>query len=238
VFLKEAVSLVPRYAIARKALASCYTKQGNLRDALEELEAAQKCAPDDVSICVSLAECYRAAGMADSAIHQYEKALLIEPQGAAVRLDLGFLYLAVRDYERAADSLEKVIALNDGAASARAPLAHAYLERGKLLDAALQCRDYVMLRGANADIARALASDIESRLRDLHDETGTGVADRTRFVLAQVFAALNEADRAVAHLEQIDGTKHGILFRQMVAQALAQQGKVREQPVQGTLDGR
>jgi len=238
VFLKEAVSLVPRYAIARKALASCYTKQGNLRDAIEELEAAQKCAPDDVSICVSLAECYRAAGMADSAIHQYEKALLIEPQGAAVRLDLGFLYLAVRDYERAADSLEKVIALNDGAASARAPLAHAYLERGKLLDAALQCRDYVMLRGANADIARALASDIESRLRDLHDETGTGVADRTRFVLAQVFAALNEADRAVAHLEQIDGTKHGILFRQMVAQALAQQGKVREQPVQGTLDGR
>ena len=219
-YLKKALSLAPSYSGARAALASCYLVVGRGREAADELRIAYDYHPRDAQISLDLARCYRDLGATQDAISQYEKTLSVDAGNAAAALELGDLYLTRGTYSKATDLLERGLLLNPAAVGARILLAQAYLARGNLLDAALECGNYVVRGGAERERARLVANQVDSALTA--GATEKARAELARFVLARVYLALGEPERALGQLGQITGEHESVLFQQRVKQRIAQ----------------
>jgi len=234
-YFKKALSLAPSHSGARAALASCYLIAGRRREAADELRIANNYHPRDGQVSLDLARCYRDLGATQDAISQYEKTLSIDAGNAAAALELGDLYLTMGNHAEATDLLERVLLLNPAAVGARILLAQAYLASGSLLDAALECGNYLVRGGAERERARLVANQVDSALTA--GATEEARAELARFVLARVYLALGEPERALGQLRQIAGEHESVLFQQRVQQRIAQLEGRSAQTYTGQSDG-
>ena len=221
-FFNNALSLAPSYQRARAALASCYLALGKRRQAAAELRTAYEYDPQDPRISLDLARSYRDLGAREDAIGQYEKTLSVDTDNSAASIELGSLYLARGNHARATELLERGLLLNPAAVGARIVLAQAYLAGGKFLEAALECGNYVVRGGAERERARLLAQHIDAELGGAEEPAAKERAELARFVLARVYLALGEPERALEQLRRIAGQNRSVLFQQRVKQRIAQ----------------
>ena len=221
-FFKEALFLTPNHRGARAALASCYLALGKRREATAELRTASQYDPRDPQISLDLARSYRDLGAVQDAIDQYEKTLSVDTDNAAAAIELGYLYVSRGNHARATELLEQGLLVNPAAVGARVALAQAYLAGGNLLEAALECGNYVVRGGAERERARLLAQQIDAALGQPFGSTEKAHAELVRFVLARVYLALGEPEHALEELRQITGQNGSILFQQRVQQMISQ----------------
>jgi len=234
---KRACSIAPNEPVARRGLALCYVALGNQTLAMSELRTAAHYHPEDVQIVLELARCYRRGGRIEDAIVQYERALSLDAHNVPALIELGSLYLASENHAAATGLLERALLLNPAATEARVALAQAYLRGGRLLDAAMECGNYIVRGGADTERARSLALQIEAQLTTAQWRNEQARAELVRFVLARIFLAFGEAERAGQQLMHITGHNESLLFQQRVRQARAQLEAQARETRSGQSDG-
>jgi len=219
---KRACAIAPNDPVARRGLASCYAALGNQALATSELRTAMHYHPEDAQIVLELARCYRRAGRVEDAIVRYERALSLGTDSVAALIELGTLYLASGNHAAATKLLERALLVNPAATEGRVALAQAYLQGGRLLESALECGNYIVRGGADSERARSLALQIGAQLSTARWRDEQARAELVRFVLARIFLAFGEPERARQQLMQIADHNESLLFQQRVIQTLAQ----------------
>ena len=235
--LRKALCLAPNHRTARRAAASCYMMRGEPHRAVAELREANHYYPRDAEISLDLARCYRGAGATEEAIGQYEKALSMDMHNAPAAIELGSLHLAQGNHTRATHLLERGLLLQPTATEGRVALARAYLAGGRLLEAALECGNYVTRGGADKERARSLALQIAAELGTAGWRSKKPRAELVRFVLARIFLAFGEPERALEQLRQIAGHNDSILFHERVRRTASQLEKRNSETGSGRADG-
>jgi len=81
--LEKSVAERPNYAVSRAALGELYLMAGRTDDAITQLEAARKLAPDDASVYSHLAIAYRRKGDAESAKRMLDALAALNQEQAA-----------------------------------------------------------------------------------------------------------------------------------------------------------
>ncbi len=219
---KSACAVAPNERFARRGLASCYVALGNESQAISELHTAIHYEPEDAQIVLELARCYRRAGRTEDAVVQYEKALSLSSDSATALIELGSLHLAYGNHGAATELLERGLLVNAAATEARLALAQAYLLGGNLLEAALECGNYIVRGGTDTERARSVALQIEAQLNTSRWRNEKARAELVRFVLGRIFLAFGEPERARHQLTQIAGHNESLLFQERVRQTLVQ----------------
>jgi tetratricopeptide (TPR) repeat protein len=85
---------------------------GNLDEAIRELEQAYAADPDSAYLVIELMSLYAQKGDVKSAVAHGEEALARDPDNVDVHLIMGGLYLNMREYSKAVREHKKVIELD------------------------------------------------------------------------------------------------------------------------------
>jgi Flp pilus assembly protein TadD len=220
--LRSACAVAPNDLIARRGLASCHAALGNQALAISELRTALYYYPEDVQVVLELAGCYARAGRIEDAVAQYERALSLDAHSGTALIELGSLYVASGNHAAASELLERALLVNPAATEGRVALAQAYLRGGHLLEAALECGNYIVRGGTDLERARSLALQIEAQLTTARWRHEQARAELVRFVLARIFLAFAEPEHARQQLTQIAGHNESLLLKERVRQTLTQ----------------
>jgi len=90
----------------RANLGNMYLSKGQLDQAVEIFQSAQRLNPFDLVSYLGMGEAYEKLGRDQEAIEQYGKALLIYPRAARAHLQLAKLYVKIGEKDRAAEHYE------------------------------------------------------------------------------------------------------------------------------------
>jgi tetratricopeptide (TPR) repeat protein len=111
---ERAIELKSDYAPARFQLAMIYQAQGNLKQAVEELEKTKSLAPFDVGLAFQLGLIYFQDQNYDKAQLEFERAIVIDPNYANALYFLGLTYDKQGEAQKAISNFERVAELNPG----------------------------------------------------------------------------------------------------------------------------
>jgi putative PEP-CTERM system TPR-repeat lipoprotein len=129
-FLYRYVEVVPNHAGARKLLGSIMLKNGDMRGAIQSLEAASSLVPEDIEVLTLLGNAYSQVRDHNSATAAYEKAIKLAPKRAALHTQLAMTRLAVGQNTKAITDLETAFDLEGRDGRAGPLLALVHLQRG------------------------------------------------------------------------------------------------------------
>jgi len=97
--------------------------EGQLHEALEQLEDLLQDRPDRADLIVKYADVLRMLGAGNDAVSQYEEALRICPDFLEATIKLGTQYLQLHEYQLAARQFNKAVEINDNIVDAYIGLA-------------------------------------------------------------------------------------------------------------------
>jgi tetratricopeptide (TPR) repeat protein len=120
----------PKNLDAEILLSNADTLMGNLKDAVDEAQAAVTLAPDQIRTHVNLAVVQQKAGADDAAETALRKAQLVDPASPIPRLALGNLYERRNRWADARAEFQAAIALVPKDPQPRSSLAVLYLKQG------------------------------------------------------------------------------------------------------------
>ncbi len=128
--LERLVSLDPRDVELRLQLAEAFEKQGKLKSAANQYEAALNGIPgkEKLPICNKLGYLWAKVGQYRKAITFYEKASTLDPKDSNLYYNLAYLYEKVGEKKKAHLYLEKALALNPRDVEGRMKLAQELME--------------------------------------------------------------------------------------------------------------
>lgn len=173
--LRRAITLDPRYVVARYWYAALCATRLRLDEAIAEDERAVALEPLSVFANLQLGMVLLAAGRSRSAIDQVRRAMELDPHFALAHWMLGCAHAAESRYAEALPELEAAVKLSHGLPSMVAALAGGYAEAGR------------------AEDARRLLGELRARAGQEYVSLGC---------VAAVSAALGETDEALWLLEQ------------------------------------
>jgi cytochrome c-type biogenesis protein CcmH/NrfG len=105
-YLRQASQREPSLAIARNNLGALYFESGSFGEAVQELEAARKLAPDQPAILYNLGRAYAYAGRLPDAKAVLERAAALDPYAFQTQLILGRVCRILGDAENARRAYE------------------------------------------------------------------------------------------------------------------------------------
>ena len=120
----EIIKIAPYYAATRKNLATCYLKQGDFKNALQQYNVQLLLNPYDPDVYLNSAYCYRQLGMGDKSVLSHQKALETYQLIAQRLLDDGY-------YEKAVSYLLTAIQIDSANKDIVMLLVTAYVKCGK-----------------------------------------------------------------------------------------------------------
>ncbi len=169
-FFKNALRLMPDYALAYNNMGKALADLGNSAEAIENFEKAIKLDPDFVGACNNLAIAFTKAGRINEATAQYQHALKIDPSSIDTHFNYGLMLLNAGQFPAAAEQFQKAIRLKPDYAQAWANLAPAYAMQQKLDDAeaaALKALALAQQQG-NAPLAEQVQAWLSSHKSHAH----------------------------------------------------------------------
>lgn len=178
---QRAVALDPANASTFHWYALCLTTLGETDKAVEAMLTAQRLDPISVRINTDLGMAYYAAGRFDEAIAQETRMLELDPEFSTAFWIRGMAYEGKGDYAAAIKEFKEALRRAPTSANSQGALAHALARMGR------------------GDEARKIAADLKAR----------NDAAVSPFVIAIVYAGLDEVDEAFAWLEKAYETRDG-----------------------------
>jgi tetratricopeptide (TPR) repeat protein len=108
----QAVGIKPDYATAHFEMATIYSRQGKLADAIKKLEINRQLLPQDAGTAFQLGVLYYRAEKYDQAKSEFIRAIGINSNYSNARYFLGLLYDRENNKQSALDQFEKIAQLN------------------------------------------------------------------------------------------------------------------------------
>jgi serine/threonine-protein kinase len=172
----QALELAPRYATARQWYAVNFlVPHRRFEDAALEIERARRLDPLSLPITTTAGVIQYFGGRFAAAVQEYQRALEMDPGFAVSHFFMGRALAQQGDFAAAAQALRRAVELSGGDSEMTAALA------------------YTHARAGTEDEARSLLSRLESRARERY---------LSPVILAEVYAGLGEAGRALEALER------------------------------------
>jgi tetratricopeptide (TPR) repeat protein len=128
-YLLHAVSLRPNEPMGHYNLAVAYLRQNKNKEALRELEEAERLGQTNMALLESIGESYFSLKDYDKSLKAYNKVLETSSQNVRILARLGEIYYERGDIERAYDSYNKITKIQPATENARI----AYLNMGNIL---------------------------------------------------------------------------------------------------------
>lgn len=110
--LTQAVGLKPDYAPAHYLMAVVYDQQGQLDEAIANLENTQLISSQDIGVTFQLGLLYWRAGQAEKAKEEFERALELNPSYSNAKYMLALIYNMRGQIDEAKKLFEQVLELN------------------------------------------------------------------------------------------------------------------------------
>ena len=170
-----AISLDPRYANARHFYSHCLMFSGRPDEAIKEMRMAVELEPLSLVNNAELGWTYYLAGRHDEAAEQLRKTIEMDPSSAYGHWMLGTVQVETGDFEAAKASLTEGVRLAPDWQEAGLMLAYTYAKAGE----------------------RTNAEALLGKLLDSAEKTYVNPV-----LIASVYAALNDNDRAIEWLEK------------------------------------
>ncbi|MCL1833692.1 MAG: tetratricopeptide repeat protein [Leptospirales bacterium] len=138
-YLVHAVHLRPSDPMGHYNLAVAYLRQNKNKEALKELEDAERLGQTDMALLENIGESYFSLKDYDKSLKIYNKVLEASSQNVRILARLGEIYYERGDINRAYDAYRKITQLQPATENARI----AYLNMGNILDDAENFDDAV-----------------------------------------------------------------------------------------------
>lgn len=179
---KRALDLNANYATAHEWYAYWFAAQGQVDNALEEMELARKADPLSLIIMADTSEMLAYARRFELSEQEARKAMELDPSFVPAYMCLADSYIGAGNYRAAVPGLEKILAVNasDTWAMSRLAVAHA--------------------RAGDRRTAESLVRQMQSTVKN---------QDQIALSVAQVYSAIGEKDLAFAWLEKAYGYRDG-----------------------------
>jgi tetratricopeptide (TPR) repeat protein len=197
----------PACWMAYNNLASELLKGGRTEEAIADLGAALRLAPDDAAAHATLGQAWEQERKYREAAAEYERALALEPSNAAAQLDDGILLARMGRAGEAAEHFRRALVTEPDSAGAHTGLGNVLLQEGQLEAAATQ------YRLALADDPRAVAARTnlgavliqQGKVAAAREEFERAVAADPRFAPAELnlgtlLLQTGHADQAIPRL--------------------------------------
>ena len=167
-------------------------------------------------------------GRHDEALREAERARELDPLSLLMNMTPGLTSYLARRYDEAIEAFRKVVEMEPTFMAARSMLGHAYEQKGRYERAIAEYETVLDIFGEDADVkasvkallARAYAGwGKRAEAMKLVEEIETE-HPATSYLMAHVYAALGEKERAFAHLDKAFAERHVHLVSVKVDPAL------------------
>jgi DNA-binding winged helix-turn-helix (wHTH) protein/TolB-like protein/Tfp pilus assembly protein PilF len=172
---RRALELNPNYSTAHQWYSLMLAALGRQQEAIEEMQHAQRLEPLSVMIAADLGLVYAFAQQYDEALHNFRRALELSPDFVYARRELGRVYVQKGMYQEALAEFEKLVTLEGRMPTNLVDIGYTYGVMGQKED------------------ARKILQELLEKSKQEY------VAP---MILASVYAAIGERDRAFQYIEQ------------------------------------
>ncbi|MBV9340267.1 MAG: protein kinase, partial [Acidobacteria bacterium] len=208
-YVQKALTLDNSLPGAHRALAWIEHHEWAWSDAEQEFKLAVKLNPSDSETHRAYSILLSTLGRSNEARSEIHAAQEGDPLSMKINTSAGWAAYFARDYDRAIEQCQKALELEPDAANPHDCLGSAYIAKGMYPEAIRQCQAATTLSGEDPDRAVCLgrayaaARQTAKARKVLHDlQAAAGQGHVPPYFLALLYAALGEADRAFASLEQ------------------------------------
>jgi len=161
-----AVTFLPQFYQGWFNLAVAHTAAGDLDNAAQTYETAQRLRPDAPEVPVNLGRVFLEQGRVNDALACFRRAVQLTPHSAPAYNDLGEAYRQARQYDEAEQAFLTALRLDPAYTAARYNLALTYAAKGRNAEAVAGFREYLRLAPGAPD-----AREVEQWIRELAQTT-------------------------------------------------------------------
>ena len=138
---QHALAVTQNNVVACNKLASFYSRQGRMTEAMDYYARALRINPDDANVLYDLGNAFAQQGDWDNAIGSYRHALQVTPNQADILNNLGFALATKKQFADAIACFEAALKLNPDSASTHNNLAAVLHGEHRLAEAAQHYRE-------------------------------------------------------------------------------------------------